>query len=97
MYYIIQATRVQICFLTCGIQVICLSINVSKLSNLLIILLTLNLDGKLLSLEQIWTLVHSNFKPNLIRDKWNAITQEVLKYYFILFSLHNVVIVVKLI
>lgn len=84
IYYITQAIRVQICFLICGIQVINLSIYIYSLSNHLkniIILLILNLDGKLLSLEHVWTLVNSHFKQNLIRDRWNAITQEVFNYY----------------
>ncbi|XP_060856590.1 ubiquitin-like-conjugating enzyme ATG10 isoform X2 [Metopolophium dirhodum] len=33
-------------------------------------------DGKLLSLEHVWSLVHSFLKQNVVHDKWNAITQE---------------------
>jgi len=39
------------------------------------------LDGKLLSLEHVWSLVHSFLKQNVIHDKWNAITQEVLIFF----------------
>lgn len=51
----------------------------------------LNLDGKLLSLEHVWSLVHSFFKQNITRDKWNAITQQVFKfyYYFINIFIHS--------
>jgi len=47
--------------------------------------LILYLDGKLLSLEHVWSLVHYFLKENIERDKWNAITQEV----FTLFLLKN--------
>ncbi|XP_060848070.1 ubiquitin-like-conjugating enzyme ATG10 isoform X2 [Rhopalosiphum padi] len=33
-------------------------------------------DGKLLSLEHIWSLVHYFIKESVVHDKWNAITQE---------------------
>lgn len=35
------------------------------------------LDGKLLSLEDIWSMVHSVYKPSIEHDKWNFITQKV--------------------
>ncbi|VVC26943.1 Hypothetical protein CINCED_3A005843 [Cinara cedri] len=39
-------------------------------------------DGKLLSLEDIWSMVHSIFKQNIEHDKWNFITQKV--FYFLI-------------
>ncbi|XP_050530345.1 ubiquitin-like-conjugating enzyme ATG10 [Daktulosphaira vitifoliae] len=33
-------------------------------------------DGRLLSLENIWSLVNLSLKNSLIADKWNAITQK---------------------
>ncbi|XP_050439373.1 ubiquitin-like-conjugating enzyme ATG10 isoform X2 [Adelges cooleyi] len=34
------------------------------------------MNGKLLSLKHIWSLVHSSLKEPLIADKWNALTQK---------------------
>ncbi|KAE9533448.1 hypothetical protein AGLY_009086 [Aphis glycines] len=38
-------------------------------------------DGKLLSLEHVWSLVHYFLKENVERDKWNAITQEIHPFF----------------
>ncbi|XP_022164671.1 ubiquitin-like-conjugating enzyme ATG10 isoform X1 [Myzus persicae] len=38
-------------------------------------------DGKLLSLEHVWSLVHSFLKQNVVNDKWNAITQEMHPFF----------------
>lgn len=48
------------------------------------------LDGKLLSLEYIWSLIHYSFKPNLVGEKWNFITQQV-RLNFFSFALVNIV------